>query len=609
VHPFIQGFKEAAKPPDRSLPWQWCEKHLWVDDTSSRPGKWRSEYSPWVRAPMEAAARPEVRRVVVKCAAQSAKTQTVMGLCCWAVDQNPGPAMWVMAAKDEAKDFMRDRLMPTFRRCKPVWSQLATVEGTTFVFSSMPFYLTGAHSKSKLQSKPIRWLFLDEVRNYPKGALEFALKRTRSFYNAKEFIISTPDTEGDSVDNAFKQGTQESPHIRCPRCGSFQELLFSRMKWDKDEEAKPVGERSWERLVDSIRYPCASCDHQWRDLPQERRQMARDAVYVAKNPGAPSHTRSFEWNALIAPWVSWRSVLEEYMNAILAARQDPPDLEPLKAFYNETLGMSWTEALGIVDDYGFLEDRKDDYDFGEAWPEEERRFMSADRQEEGGEHYWWLIRAFGPNGASRLVAYGRAETTEQLEEIRERYSVPLQYAIMDSGHRATEVYRWCQKSGWKAFKGDQVDAYIGTVEDPTTKKKKTVRRLWSKVDVDPTFGTHRDKQRTKVGSRTRVRTRIPLYRFAGDTTKDFLAEFMRGLVGRWTIPRITPKEYLLQITAERRVANTDRLGRISYRWVRARKANHLWDCEQMILVAAVITRMVQNGVTRAANLSAVPVAA
>jgi len=577
-----------------------------VDDTSPLPGKWRSDNSPWVRAPMERAARPEIRRVVIKCSAQSAKTQTVMGLCCWAIDQEPGPAMWVMAAKDEARDFMRDRLTPTFRACRPVWQQLSTIEGSTFVFASMPFYLTGAHSKSKLQSKPIRWLFLDEVRNYPKGALELALKRTRAFWNAKEFIVSTPDMEGDAVDSRFLQGTQESPHMKCPKCGCYQELVFARMKWDKDEEAKPHGAMSWERLADSIRYPCQSCKHEWKDTPHERRQIAREAVYIAKNPSAPKHTASFEWNALIPPWVSWRSILEEYLNAVAAARQDPPDLDPLKAFYNETLGMSWNEALGIVDNYGFLEDRKDDYEFGEAWPEEERRFISADRQEEGGEHYWWLIRAFGPMGASRLIAYGRAETTEQLEEIRQRYNVPLQYAMIDSGFRATEVYRWCQKSGWKAFKGDNVDAYLGSVVDKETGKSKTVRRIWTKTDVDPMFGTHRDKQRKKVGAKTRVRARIPLYRFAGETTKDFLAEFMRGLVGAWTIPRTTPKEYLLQITAERRVANTDRLGRISYTWVRARKANHLWDCEQMILVAAVITKMVQSGVTRAANLSALP---
>lgn len=76
-----------------------------------------------------------------------------------------------MAAKDEAKTFVRDRIKPTFDNCQPVSDQMISAESYEFTFGAMPFYFTGAGSPSKLQSKPIRWLFLDEVQNYPKGAL------------------------------------------------------------------------------------------------------------------------------------------------------------------------------------------------------------------------------------------------------------------------------------------------------------------------------------------------------------------------------------------------------------------------------------------------------
>ncbi len=75
-HPLIDGFSRALRPPDRRLPWEWCEEHVVVDDTSPLPGRWRSDNSPWVREVMEEATRR--RRVVVKCAAQTAKTQTVL---------------------------------------------------------------------------------------------------------------------------------------------------------------------------------------------------------------------------------------------------------------------------------------------------------------------------------------------------------------------------------------------------------------------------------------------------------------------------------------------------------------------------------------------------
>ncbi|MFM7102678.1 MAG: phage terminase large subunit family protein, partial [Verrucomicrobiota bacterium] len=131
------------------------------------PGPWRSDSSPWVREPMEAFADNRVSEIAIQCSAQSSKTQTIMGLACWVVAEDPGPAMWVMAAKDEAKQFVRDRLGPTFTSCQPVADGLLAAESSEFQFSSMPFYVVGAGSPSKLQSKPIRWLFLDEVRNYP----------------------------------------------------------------------------------------------------------------------------------------------------------------------------------------------------------------------------------------------------------------------------------------------------------------------------------------------------------------------------------------------------------------------------------------------------------
>lgn len=599
MHPLLKGFTFATRPPERCAPWEWCERHVVVDDTSPMPGRWRCANSPWVKLVMDCANIPHVRRIVVKCSAQSSKTQTILNIVCWAISEAPGPMLWVMAAKDEARDFMRDRVMPTLTNCKPVWGQLENVEGSTFVFHTMPFYLTGAHSKSKLQSKPIRWLLLDEVRNYPEGALQLALKRTRAFWNAKEFIISTPDKVGDDVDAEYKAGSQEELHVCCPKCGALQPLDFKRMTWSKEEEAKPFGQFDFERLADSIRFPCIACDHVWQDRPHERRQMARECRFIAQNPGAPRHRRSFTWNALIATWVSWKSVVEEYLSAMKVARQDPPDIEPLKAFYCETLGQSWEEALGIVDDFGALHDRKGAYDFNDPWPEERDRFIAADKQAEGGEHYWWLIRAFGPLGRSRLVAYGRAETLEQLEEIRVQYEVPIKNAMLDSGFRASEVYRWCEKSGWKPFKGDATDLYTATVLDPETKKPKTVRRLWHKSMVEPSFGTRESRRFAKRPSKS-----IPLYRFATDTVKDFLAEFILGIVGGWTVPATIGKDYFAQMTAERRVEKTDRRGRVSYDWIQLRKANHLWDCELMILAAAVITKLVQDGVVRAPKVHA-----
>ena len=187
------------------------------------PGRWRSDNSPWVKEAMEAVADNRVSDIAIKCSAQSSKTQTFLNLACCCVSEDPGPAMWVMAAKDEAEAFVRDRVAPTFKNCRPVEAAKIRESKLEFTFATMPFYFVGAGSPSKLQSKPIRWLFLDEVRNYSPGALDTVLKHTRAFWNSRRLIISTPDLENDSVDRAYKAGDQGSsissaPVARsCPR--------------------------------------------------------------------------------------------------------------------------------------------------------------------------------------------------------------------------------------------------------------------------------------------------------------------------------------------------------------------------------------------------------
>ncbi len=60
-----------------------------MDETSPLPGRWRSDASPWVRAVMEDFANNTVRDIAVQCAAQSAKTQTVMNCAMLAIAEDP----------------------------------------------------------------------------------------------------------------------------------------------------------------------------------------------------------------------------------------------------------------------------------------------------------------------------------------------------------------------------------------------------------------------------------------------------------------------------------------------------------------------------------------
>lgn len=591
MNPLIKGFRSACFPFDRRPPWQWCEDHVVIDNTSPMPGKWRSDSSPWVKELMEVFGNNEVKNISVMCSAQSSKTQTLLNCACWVIAEDPAPAMWVMAAKDEAKVFVRDRVKPTFENCEPVAARMLTDETLDFTFTTMPFYFTGAGSPSKLQSKPIRWLFLDEVRNYPPGALDTVMKRTRAFWNCRRVLISTPDLKDDAVDRAFKAGDQRIYHFRCPECEYLQQLKFEQLKaehpvthlackFHEVPEAKDEkGKWDLDKLAPWLRYECVSCGCLMPDIPAIRKTIARNGRFVSKNPTAPKHTVSLNWNALLPPWVTWRSIVEEFINARMAARAG--DLSPLKTFVNETLGEPWDDQLGEIDDYDFLEQRKGDYEFGDPWPDEVVRYMSADKQEKDGEHYWYVIRAFAAGGRSRLVSYGRCNTKAELVEIQKQHGVLSGNCMKDSGFKAREVYRFCLATGWKAFKGDDAEYFLHVDK----KTKRAYRRVYRLTWADPHFGTN---LQGKVKP-------IRLFQWSNPAVKDILTEQMMGLVGDWTLPKKVGADYLKQVTAEKREEKVDTKGRVSYFWKQTRRDNHLRDCELMILAAAIITKVVQHG--------------
>ena len=581
MNPLVKGFTAAVRPSDRRPPWEWCEDHITVDNTSPMPGRWRADSSPWVKELMEVFADNRVSDIAVQCSAQSSKTQTVLNLACWAISEDPGPAMWVMAAKDDVKDFVRDRFSPTVNACAPVAAQIIAEERLEFVFASCPLYFVGAGSPSKLQSKPIRYLMMDEVRNYPPGALETVQKRTRSFWNSRRLIISTPDAENDAVDRAFKAGDQRVFHFPCPACSQLQPLRMEQLKWDTSEVTKPRGVWDFDRLATTIRYECPACGHAIRDTPADRKAIARTGRFVRLNPTAPRHRVTFHWNALLPPWVAWRSIVEEFLAARSAARNG--DIQPMKTFVNETLGEPWKDQLGEIEDFDFLLARRGEYDFGESWAEERVRFLAADRQASGGEHYWYVVRAFGPFGHSRLVSYGRCNSTLELEQLRQEHGVPVANAVVDSGFKASEVYRFCQAAGWKPFKGDEAEFFA--VKDPATGK--VVRRLWQRTRVDPAYGT-------RLQGRVRP---LPLFRWSNPGMKDLLFEHLTGLVGDWTLPREIGRDYLKQLTAEHRVEERDTRGRVRYRWHQKHRDNHLLDCELMLMTAAVMTGLVSGAGT------------
>ncbi len=574
--------RDAWRPADTREPWEWAEEYVRLDPTSPYQGFWKSDISPWVKPLMQCFVNNEVQDISVMCSAQSAKTQTMICLLMWALSEEPAPTMWVTSTAEEASFFMKTRLIPTIKTCPPVNKTLINdrnaINKMEVAFQGASLICVGSSSPSRLQSKPVRWLFLDEVRNYPEGALEMVLKRTRAYWNARRCIVSTPDMYNDATHRAYIQGDQQVWHHRCRECDTLYPMSWEHIKWDVNEITKNENGYNFDELTKTIRFEC-KCGEKYLDIPQDRRHFVNNGSYVSLNPNAPQNRKSFHWNALLPPWVKWRDLVEEFLIAKQSTLNG--DVSPLKDFINESLGEPWEDRLGDFEDYAVLKERLCDYNLDDEWDQEYTRFLSADKQAKGGIHYWYCIRAFAENGAeSRLIQYGKADSDEELLAIAEQYKVPIENCIIDSGYDTQSVYKFCQTNGWKPMKGTSVANY----RHRNAKTGKIATQLWTWTKAEVGMGTKEQG----------LYKQIRLFLWSNDGTKDTLAELMQGMIGKWTLPKDICTEYYRQVTAEKRMQITDVKGRTKYEWVPVRKDNHLFDCELMILVASLASKITHD---------------
>jgi len=538
----------------------------------------------FVRRILEDQADEGVNEIWVLCAAQSAKTLTMMVGMVWALAEDPGPTLWVTTSLEEAKKFSKSRLQPLLERCAPVADKLPTDRQmrTTLAiyFPGSPLILTGSESPASLQSTPFRWVFLDEARSYPAGALEMVSKRFRSYtHNWKKMVFTTPDREGDAVHRGFLSGNQCRWMVPCPKCGQAHEMKWGDksakggLKWDKNEETYDAALDGYrfDMLAKTIRYQCwnEACDHVWKDTPEDRKWISREGGWEANNPNSPSNVKSYTWNALVPWWASWRDQVREFLLAKKALEW--ADHTPLKDHINETRGEVWSDKLLYGADDKYLAERVSDYDVMAEWEAERRRFMTVDVQGAGGRHFYYVIRSWGAAGKSRLLCHGIAWSWEELKQKQKEWNVRGCDVAVDSGHWAPEVYEKVVESGyqWKAFKGDDKEFF--TVQGK--------RWLFQKSMADPAIGTH-------MAGRVR---QIELYVWAKYGVLERMLAFLHGKLGDWRIHANTDEEYNLQVTTWDRRARVDGRGVERLEWYQRRKQDHFADCEQQQIVCAAAT--------------------
>ena len=327
------------KPPSDLTVSEWADKYRRLAGSgSSEQGKWHTDRAPYQREMMDAFSQRGVHDIAFMTGAQIGKTVMLSNMMGYVIDQKPGPCLLVMPAEDDTDNYSKERLAPDIEATPVLREKVFGGMGSTIRQKNFPggfISMTGAMSPGGLKSRPIRYLFMDEVDGYPASAgvegdpVSLAKKRTQTFGStAKRICTSTPTMKATSrIYKEFLHGTQEEWEITCKHCGEHSPILFDDIRFEKTESA--INGNQKEYTVTSAAWRCPKCGGMMEEWEVKR----APAKWVAHNPNAlKMGFRSFHINAFASPWADWKTECKKFLDS----KDDP---EMLKTFYNLELGL------------------------------------------------------------------------------------------------------------------------------------------------------------------------------------------------------------------------------------------------------------------------------
>lgn len=556
---YIAKALKVLKPPEKLTVSEWADKYRILSELdSASPGKWRTSKTPYLQKVMDCFNDTAVHDITFCAGSQLGKTAAEQNMIGYAITQDPGPMMIVYPTEKLAKFTSEKRLQPMFTLTPSINDKFRLRESKDLelTFDGMYIALVGANSPSDLSSRPVRYIFFDEIDKFPAWSgseaspLELAEERTKTFYNAKKVKVSTPTLKSGYIWQGWLNAdVQYRYYVPCPHCGEMQQLEFKQIKWPEEADINLARDSAW--------YECKFC-HERIDNRQKT-QMLRDGEWRAeKKQSGKAHKVAFHLSSLYSPWLTFGDVAAKFLSS-----RDTPSL--LMNFINSWLAEPWVDKSSRMQSDVVME-KQLPYDRGRVPADAQLITCGVDVQLD---HFWYSVRAWGPHLTSWLVDYGRLETWTDVETVINR-DYPdvngvvrnINLACVDSGYNTDEVYEFCAQ---------HMDVTVPSKGSATALKS---RYNVTVIDRVKGFG-------------------MRLYTFDPNQLKSFIASRMSidpGSQGSWNVYRDIDREYCDQICAEQLVEKKDKKGRITTSWekISSHAANHLLDCETNNALAAEI---------------------
>lgn len=558
----LQLAAAALLPPERMSLWEWADRHRRLSsEASAAPGAWTT--LPYQREVLDALS-PHSRyaQVVLVWGSQLGKTEMLLTLIAYIIAVQPGPILVVQPTLSMAEAFSKDRISPMIRDTEILHGLVADPKardaGSTIFhrrFVGGHLTVVGSNSPAGLASRPVRYLLMDELDRWEASAgaegdpAALAVARTRTFWNRKIVMVSSPTTRGASrIEQAWLESDQREYHVPCPHCGQYQRLVWGRIEWP---EGRPQ----------DAQYRCAACERLI-----EHRHKARMVSAGRWEVGHPEASAAgFHLSELYSPWRAWGDMARDWV-----ASQG--NVERLRAFINTSLAEWWDDQVFGQTSEDELLARRENYG-PELPPRVALLTAGVDIQDDRAEisvYGWgkaeeaWLIEHKVVPGDPTGPALWAALDAELLRIWPHPVggSMSIAAACVDSGYLTSTVMQFC--------------------------RERAGRRIWAVKGAAgglPVWPPRHQRRRRDVA-----------YQIGVDSAKSIITGRLKLQSGPGAIhlPATVDRTFVEQLTAEF-VRTTYSRGRPVRRWeVRKGRRSEALDCA--VYAYAALQGLAQHGI-------------
>lgn len=489
---------------------------------------------------------------------QLGKTECENNMICYAIAEDPGPMLMMYPTEKLAKFTSENRLQPMFRLSPAVRDKFLENNSSDLELQFVNNYLVliGSNSPADAASRPVRYVFEDEVDKYPKftgkdaSPDELVSERQKTFYNKKKVRVSSPTKKDGNIWKAYTAADMRKKyHVPCPFCGHEQRFEFKHIKWPKDtRDPQLIRYSSW--------YECEKCGERIDD--RHKMEMLRRGKWRAENvPIGRVRSIGYHLNSIYSPWLTFGDVAAKFI-----AVKDKP--EELMNFVNGWLAEPWEEKGATLDRELVLQRQTN---LPEMVVPDWAQLLTGGVDVQQNRMYW-TARAWGAKMTSQNIAHGVVETWADLEKIMNRQwpdtNGELRWQVnlcaIDSGYDSETVYEFClQNQDWAvAVKGSS---------NPMLQRyrKSKIESVESRAFGQPLYLVDVDQYKNLISAR--------LNRPLGD--------------GCFMVHADCDGDYADQLTSEQKITTIKGRNEVET-WVKKTSAaqNHYLDCEVYAALAA-----------------------